>query len=50
MVSKVWTQRKFSLSVRMKRSATPLPSGSRTKDGELEMPKHLISAWKSPDI
>jgi hypothetical protein len=34
----------------MKRSATPLPSGSRTKDGEASMPKHLISSLKSPDM
>ena len=38
---------RFSLSVRMKRSATPLPSGSRTKLGELSMPKNAISCWKS---
>ena len=31
MVSKLRTHKKFSFSVRMKRSATPLPSGSRTK-------------------
>jgi hypothetical protein len=33
MVLNVRTQSKFSFKVRMKRSATPLPSGSRTKDG-----------------
>ena len=42
MVSKLRTHNKFSFSVRMKRSATPLPSGSRTKLGELSMPKNAI--------
>ena len=28
---------------------TPLPWGSRTKDGEASIPKHSISSWKSPD-
>ena len=28
----------------MKRSATPLPSGSRTKEGEASMPRHSISS------
>jgi hypothetical protein len=36
--SKVRTQSRFSLSVRMKRSAQPLPSGARTKAGELSRP------------
>ena len=40
---------KFSLRVRMKRSATPSPSGWRTKEGELSMPRKAISSWKSPD-
>src|SRR3954468_2026408 len=31
----------------MNRSAQPLPSGSRTKAGELSMPRKRISAWKS---
>ena len=31
---------RFSFKVRMKRSATPLPWGSRTKDGEASIPKH----------
>src|SRR5215212_5686616 len=31
----------------MKRSAQPFPSGSRTKAGELAMPRKRISAWKS---
>ena len=48
MVSKVLTHRRFSFKVRMKRSATPLPSGSRTKEGEAWIPRHLISSWKSP--
>ena len=34
MVSKLRTHDRFSFSVRIKRSATPLPSGSRTKLGE----------------
>src|SRR5690349_1464319 len=34
----------------MKRSATPLPSGWRTKEGELSMPRKVISSWKSPDM
>ena len=54
MVLNVRTQSKFSFKVRMKRSATPLPSGSRTKDGEvfdaqtfhlaLEIAGHVIGA------
>ena len=39
MVLNIRTQSKFSFKVRMKRSATPLPSGSRTKDGEASMPR-----------
>src|SRR5512144_900470 len=50
MVSKWRTHKRFSLSVRMKRSATPLPSGWRTKDGEASMPRKAISLWKSSDI
>src|SRR3954464_11024368 len=38
MVSKVRTQSRFSFRVRMNRSAQPLPSGARTKAGELSMP------------
>ena len=38
-VWKVLTHRRFSFSVRMKRSAQPLPSGARTKAGELSMPR-----------
>ena len=34
MVSKLRTHKRFSFHVRMKRSATPLPSGARTKLGE----------------
>ena len=33
----------LSFSVRIKRSATPLPSGSRTKLGELLIPKNAIA-------
>ena len=40
MVSKLRTHKRFSCNVRMKRSATPLPSGSRTKLGELSIPKN----------
>ena len=36
-LAKLRTHNTFSFSVRMKRSATPLPSGSRTKLGELSM-------------
>src|SRR5438477_13168550 len=43
MVSKVRTHSRFSLSVRMNRSAQPLPSGARTKAGELSMPRKAIS-------
>ena len=43
MVSKLRTHNRCSFSVRMKRSATPLPSGSRTKLGELSMPKNATS-------
>ena len=38
-------QSKFSFKARMKRSATPLPSGWRAKDGEASMPRHLIWSW-----
>ena len=34
----------------MSLSATPLTSGCRTKAGELTIPKHLISFWKSFDM
>ena len=47
MVSKLRTHKRFSFNVRMKRSATPLPSGSRTKLGELSIPKNATSCWKS---
>ena len=50
MVSKVLTHSRFSFKVRMKRSATPLPSGCRTKEGEASIPRHSISSWKSPDM
>src|SRR5687767_15075719 len=36
MVSKRRTQSRFSFRVRMNRSTQPLPSGSRTKAGELD--------------
>jgi hypothetical protein len=32
----------------MKRSVQPLPSGARTKAGELVAPRNRISFWKSP--
>ncbi len=35
--------RRFRVGIRMKRSATPFPSGSRTKEGELSTPKKAIS-------
>ncbi len=47
MVSKLRTHKRFSFTVRMKRSATPLPSGARTKLGELSIPKNATSCWKS---
>src|SRR4051812_41241700 len=40
------THGRFSFSVRMNRSAQPLPSGSRTNAGELSRPRKRISAWK----
>ena len=43
-------QSRFSLSVRMKCSAQPLPSGARTKAGELSMPRKPISFWKWSDM
>ena len=46
----VLTHSRFSFKVRMKRSATPLPSGCRTKEGEASIPRHSISSWKSPDM
>ena len=39
MVSKVRAQSRFSLRVRMNRSGPPLPSGARTKAGELDPEK-----------
>src|SRR3954469_21888117 len=45
-VSKRRTHSRFSFRVRMKRSAQPLPSGSRTKAGELSTPRKRISPWK----
>ena len=41
------TQRRFSFRVRMKRSTMPWPSGSRTKLGELVIPRKASSCWKS---
>ena len=43
MVAKRRTQSRFSFRVRMKRSTQPLPSGSRTKAGELAMPRKASS-------
>src|SRR3954452_2314979 len=45
-VSKRRTHSRFSFRVRTNRSAQPLPSGSRTKAGELSMPRKRISARK----
>src|SRR5512132_474458 len=60
MVSKRCTHSRFSLRVRMKRSATPLPSGSRTKgrrgvDAEegdlvLEVVGHVVWAMVMPEF
>ena len=44
MVSKVLTHSRFSFKVRMKRSATPLPSGSLTKECEASIPRHSIDS------
>src|SRR3954447_11352070 len=48
MVSKVRTQSRFSFNVRMKRSAQPLPSGARTKAGELSMPRKVNLSGNDP--
>jgi hypothetical protein len=42
MVSTCRTDKRFYLRVRMKRSAQPLPSGSRTNAGELLIPRKSI--------
>jgi len=42
-VSKRCRERHCSFSVRMKRSATPLHSGSPTYEGEMAMPSHFTS-------
>jgi hypothetical protein len=42
MVSKLCTHARFSFSLRMKRSAQPLPSGARTKAGELSMERQRL--------
>src|SRR4028118_1614158 len=54
MVSKVCTHKKFSFRVRMKRSATPLPSGWRCEGGRAldaegadvvrEVARHVVGA------
>src|SRR3712207_3206825 len=49
-VSKVRTHKRFSFKVRMKRSAQPLPSGARTKAGELSMPRKRSSFRKASDM
>src|SRR3954454_15671392 len=49
-VSKVRTQSRFSLRVRIKRSAQPFPSGARTKAGELSMPRKASSCWNALDM
>ena len=59
MVSKWRVHKRFSFSVRMKRSATPLPSGWRTKDGEasdaeegdlaLEVVGHVVRSVVVPE-
>ena len=40
----------FSLSMRIMRSAQPLPSGARTKAGELSMPREASSWQKASDM
>ncbi len=47
IVSNHRTQSRFSFRVRMKHSAQPLPSGARTKAGELSAPRKRTSRWKS---
>lgn len=49
-VRKIVIQSRFSLSVRMNRSAQPLPSGARMKAGEDVAPSQAISFWKSRDM
>jgi hypothetical protein len=49
MLSKRRTQSRFSLSVRMKRSAQPLPSGSRTKAGDLGV-EQLVGHGQLADL
>src|SRR5947207_14392141 len=57
MVAKVRTHSRFSLSVRMNRSAQPLPSGARTKartldaeegDLRLEVVRHVLRTMVMP--
>src|ERR1019366_1703728 len=48
IVSKVSTHSRFSFKVPMKRSATPLPSGSRTKEGEASKRPWLVTIVVSP--
>src|SRR3954447_2782001 len=50
MVWKARSHGRFFLRVRMKRSARPLPSGARTKAGELAMPRKAISSWTWWDL
>src|SRR4051794_15816028 len=38
------------LELRMNRSAQPLPSGARTKAGELSRPRKASSCWKASDM
>jgi hypothetical protein len=38
------------LKGRIKRSTTPLPSGSRTNNADALMPKKVISFWRLLDI
>jgi len=42
MVPKEWIQKRFALRVRIERPAPPLPSGSRTKVGELWIPRTAV--------
>src|SRR3712207_1923290 len=47
MVSNERTHSRFSFRVRMNRSAQPLPSGARTKAGELSIPRKRSSFRKA---
>ena len=49
-VSKNRTRGRLPFSVRMNRSAQPLPSGALTRAGELPAPRNASSSWKTADM